>query len=148
MSTVRTPRRWIDARTRAAAEIDRGALILLAAACAGLFMVSFALGRVLSPAAQAGQGALARVAAAQAGEPLPVSLTAAPAIRLGVAVAPKAPARRVVRGPAVATQRPFAPAVAQTPAAIAPVAPVPTRSAPASSKGSGGGGGISFDTSG
>jgi hypothetical protein len=172
MSSVRAPRRpiaprrQIAYRARRPVAVDRGAVLLLAAACAVLFAGSFLIARVLSPAAQAGQGTLPRIAA-QAGEPVPLSLTPAPAIRAGVAAAPKVPVKRVARLPAVVKQQPVVPAVAQAPAAVpapasvqpaAPVAATPapvaapapapqTHSAPAP-KSSGAGGAVSFDTSG
>ncbi|HWD10301.1 MAG TPA: hypothetical protein VG366_00545 [Solirubrobacteraceae bacterium] len=166
MSSVRAPRRplaprrQIAYRARRPLAVDRGALLLLAAACVVLFAGSFLIARVLSPAAQAGQGALPRIAA-QAGEPVPLSLTPAPAIRAGVAATPRVPVKRVARLPAVVNQQPVVPAVAQAPVSVQPVAPVAatpapvappppaaqTRSAPPP-KSSGGGGAVSFDTSG
>jgi hypothetical protein len=160
MNTVRVPRRWIDAGPRRSPDFDRAALFLIAA-CAVLFSFSFVLGRALSPTGPAGQGALPRIAAAHAGEDLPVSLSAAPAILPGVAVAPVAPAKVARRQRATANQQPAVPAALQAPAASAPVltsttpvAPPPakaperqTKSAPAPSKRSGGGG-VSFDSSG
>jgi hypothetical protein len=164
MSSVRTARRWIDAGARRSTGLERGPLLLLAAVCAALFVITFALGRVLSPASQAGHGALPRITAAQAHDLLPVRLTAVPPIRPGVRAAPSAPAKPVVRAPTSATvqapaQAAPAQAIAPVPAAPAPAtttpvaAPAPAkapegqqRSAPTSTKRSGGG--VSFDSSG
>jgi hypothetical protein len=130
MSSVRAARRWIDAGTRRSAVLERGPLVLLVAACAVLFLLAFILGRVLSPASQAGQGTLPRIAAAQAQELLPVRLSAVPPIRPGVAAATIRPARAILRTPASAT----GPTPAQAPAAqaLAPPPPVPVTPTPVS----------------
>jgi hypothetical protein len=160
MNSVRAPRRWVDVGARRSPDFDRAALLLIAA-CAVLFSLSFVVGRVLSSASPAGQGTLPRIAAAHTGDDLPVSLSAAPAILPGAVVAHVNPStrRRVT-----ANRQPAAAAVLQTPATVTSSAPVatstapvaappakaperPTKSAPAPSKRSGGGG-VSFDSSG
>jgi hypothetical protein len=169
MSSVRAQRRWIDARGRRATGLGRTTLAL-AVACAVLFALAFLAGRALSSASPSLQGALPRIAAVQAGTLVPASLTAAPAIRPGVAAGPRVSVRRAARRPgpnaaqSLAAVAPVASAqpVAQTPAVVTPAVPVaaapapaPARapqqsqsSAPASGKGSSGGGGVSFDSSG
>jgi hypothetical protein len=169
MSSVRAQRRWIAARGRRATGLERSTLAALAVACAVLFAVSFLAGRALSSASPSPQGVLPRIVAVQAGALVPASLTAAPAIRPGVAARPRASVRRAARRPGPNAAQSFAAVapvasaqpVAQTPAVVTPAAPVaaapapaparapqPQSSAPASGNGSSGGGGVSFDSSG
>jgi hypothetical protein len=152
MNSVRVPRRWVDVGTRRSPDFDR-AVLLLFAACAVLFSLSFVVGRVLSSAGPAGQGTLPRIAATHAGEDLPVSLSAAPAIVPGVVVAPVATAEPARRRSVTATQQPAA-AVLQA-ATVTRSAPVTTSTAPvaappakAPKRQTKSGGGVSFDSSG
>jgi hypothetical protein len=177
MNTVHLSRRGIGARARRSgarrsAHFDRPALILLAVACAVLFLLSFLFARVLSRAGQASQETLPQIASAHAHELLPVRLTTAPAILPGVAAVPVARAKPVSRRRVTASQQPAASAVVPSSAPVVPSVPAPavsvpvapvaappvaaapvkaperqTKSAPAPSKGSGGGG-VSFDSSG
>jgi hypothetical protein len=153
MNSVRAPRRWVDVGARRSPDFDRAALLLIAA-CAVLFSLSFVVGRVLSSAGPAGQGTLPRIAATHAGDDLPVSLSAAPAILPDVVVAPVAIAEPARRRSVTATQQPAA-AVLQAPATVTRSAPVTTSTTPvaappakAPKRPTKNGGGVSFDSSG
>jgi hypothetical protein len=169
MASVRAARRLIPAGAKLPTDVDRAALIALAALCAVLFISFFALARVLSPASIVTDGASPRIEAAPASDQVPLRLSDAPAIQTGVSATPKpaaraAPARRA-GGPAqqVAGSNAQSPAQASTPTTTAaPVTPVPASTTPAAApeakapeprrvsppprKSSGGGG--TFDSSG
>lgn len=167
MSSMRAVMRRMPARARLPGDVDRSAMLGVLVLCAGLFMAAFAVSRATSPTSQAAAGATPRVVAAQVSDQLPLRLTAAPAIQIGVHAAAK-PVRRptgVAQGgtpaqtaqtvapapsPIVTSATPVARAPAVTAPAVAPEpakAPEPRPRSPAPKKPSGGGG-TSFDSSG
>lgn len=168
MSSVRTERRLLQPRTPLI-PINPRLLASVVMACAGLFALSFAAGRALSPGHVRSE-ALPEFAATQASAAIPVSLSAAPTLKLGTPVAAvvhtrRAPAPTTQRTtlataqslPVLTSQTPTPPATTptSTPAPVitpAPKAPVHTPASTRTSGGSrskhGGGGGIFFDSSG
>ncbi len=171
MSSVPTERRTLQPRTPMI-RVDLRVLAVVAAACVGLFALSFLAGRALSPGRGGHSVALPEVAATQASGEIPVRLSVAPALKLATPVvtvlhtsAPKSSTTSPPSALPVLTQPspappPAAPVVVQPPAAVTqPPAktPVTPQSAPAAKSNSGGGsaapkggggGGVSFDSSG
>jgi hypothetical protein len=129
----------------------RGALVLALLACAGVFVLFFALGRTLSPGDAPREVAPSPVTTLAAGSDVPVHLAQAPAIELAAPVVHKAPP------PASATpEESTLPTLSQlgAPASTETATPADTESAsppstPTTSHSShGSGGGQSFDSSG
>lgn len=175
MSSVPTERRVLQSRTPLI-RVNPRALATVVVACVGMFALSFAIGRALSP----GRGrteALPEFAATQASAEIPVSLSAAPSLERGTPVAAVVHAIRRAPKARAATNTPLtssAPSVAPTltqqaspPPPATPVstpAPVVVTPAPAkapartpastqpaggtSAPKHGGGGSVSFDSSG
>jgi hypothetical protein len=169
MSSVRTERRVLQSRTPMI-RVDPRALVIVVVACVGMFALSFAVGRALSPASHGGSETLPEFATTQASTAIPVSLSAAPSLKLG---SPVAVVLRVKHRPpsvAAVTLTPQTPTpsplpvftpqvpppssapVSTTPVAVTPAparTPASTRPAGGSSTPKhGGGGSISFDSSG
>ncbi|MBA3809191.1 MAG: hypothetical protein H0X28_12505 [Solirubrobacterales bacterium] len=161
MSSVPTERRTLQPRTPMI-RVDLRVLAVVAAACVGLFALSFLAGRALSPGRGGHSVTLPEVAATQASGEIPVRLSVAPPLKLATPVvtvlhtsAPKSKstpaasssttsppsALPVLTQPSPAPP-PAAPVVVQPPAAVTqPPAktPVTTQSAPAAKSNSGGG---------
>ncbi len=167
MSSVLPERRLLQPRTPLI-RIELRALATVTLACATLFALSFALGRVLRPT-HSRSTTLPAFAATQASAEIPVRLSAAPAIGLArpaiVVVRAAKPAKAVAPAvtPVPATVSPPTPTATPTPTPTPKPTPTPTPAAtptptpaktPASSAPAGGntapkqGGGISFDSSG
>src|SRR4051812_23494832 len=95
MNSVRAVRRLMPAGPRLPGDVERGALIAVAALCAVLFVVFFLLARAVSPASHATAGSSPGVVAARVGDEVPLRLSTAPAILTGVrAVLRPAPVAR------------------------------------------------------
>lgn len=169
MSSVRTERRLAQSRTPLI-RVDLRVLAIVAAACVGLFALSFAIGRALSPASHASSATLPEFATTQASAAIPVSLSAVPSLKAGSPVAVVVRAKHRPRSVPAITLTPQAPTpsslpvltpqapppssapVSTTPAVVTP-APVktPASTRPAGGNSTpkhGGGGRISFDSSG
>lgn len=176
MSSVPTERRTLQPRTPMI-RVEVRMLAGMAAACLGLFALSFLAGRALSPGRGGHSATLPEVAATQASGEIPVRLSAAPALKLAPPVvtvlhtsvpkprstpasssATTTPSALPVLTQPSAAPPPPAPVVVAPPAAATPApvkTPVTTHSAPAAKGNSGGGsaapkrgGGVSFDSSG
>lgn len=93
MSTVRTARRWI--RTdRLPLGIDGRELVIVTCLCVAVFACFFAIGRVASPGSGPREEASPTLPVAVGGTAIPVRLSSAPPLDVGVAARTSRPARR------------------------------------------------------
>lgn len=131
MSTVRSARRWIQA-DRPAMGIDGRGLVIVSCLCAVVFACFFAIGRVVSPGSPPREAPLPGISVAAGGPAIPVRLSSAPPLEIGVAPSAQGSTRAgkvTVPVESVAAKAPES--TSTTPAAQAPQTEASRSSSPA-----------------
>lgn len=144
MSTVRIARRLIRA-DRLPLDVDGRGLVIVTCLCVAVFACFFAIGRAVSPGSPPREAPLPGISVAAGGAAIPVRLSSASPLEIGVAARTNRPARRrnvqvsaanaAVSAPESTSEAPPVQAP-QTEASrsSSPATPQPSRPAPASSQ--------------